>query len=491
MFQRIRKQVTNQNLRFRMAVLVVIPIMVTLLFFSVYQYFNQRNFIEQQVEHTNIQLGDFLLGSLRDGMLDNDQRMVRDSLAQISMNPSITRIWIINTKNVVKISSLSDEENRTLQLTSEGCVQCHKDSTPDQPRVIINVSGKDELMRVATPISNQPECWTCHPSNQKYLGVLLIDSPLPAAEKIILTDLLNNLILSVCFSMLIGLGAYFIINKLVVQRIEHLDTMLKTYTGGDFDLRATNIDRRHDEITSLGQTFNQMADKLKEHEQQLAERARVRELAIVEERERIAHELHDGIAQFLGYIITKTQAAHIFLEKGDTRKADGYMRQIETETQKQAIDVRASILGLKMFSGEKHEIASDIQKYINQSNLFMNIDIVPEIDQRLENLVLKPETELQLLRIMQEAISNVLKHSFAEKARVSLEYLEGDLLKLSIRDNGLGFNLDEVGTPGQPHFGLATMRERAESIGGSFEVKSAATVGTTISVTLKLPEKDQ
>jgi len=88
-----------------------------------------------------------------------------------------------------------------------------------------------------------------------------------------------------------------------------------------------------------------MADELAEHEAQVMETTRVRELAIVEERERIARELHDGIAQFLGYVTTKSQAAHLFIEKGDTQKADGFMRQIEAETRKQALDVRASILG--------------------------------------------------------------------------------------------------------------------------------------------------
>ena len=489
MLNRLIVQASNLNIRVKMAILVVIPIMLAMLFFSFSQYFNERSMIEQQLEDNTSQLGDLLLGSLRHSMLNNDQQLSRELLGGISQNKTIARIWIINLDNEIKISTKPEDEHKVWSLTSTGCVQCHQNAVQDQPRVIINITGQDELMRVATPILNLPECSNCHPSDKKYLGVLLIDTPLPASEKNILADLRNNLILSVCFALLIGLGAYFLISIMVVQRIENLHHLLKAYTGGDFKKRIPIRGRQHDEITSLGTTFNLMADELAEHEAQLIENARVREMAIVEERERIARELHDGIAQFLAYITTKAQAAHLFIEKGDTKKADGFMRQIEAETQKQALDVRASILGLKMVSGERLGLASDIRKYLNQSNLFMDIEVIPEVDPGLENLLLQPETELQLLRIMQEAISNVRKHSQAKSARVILEEPDKGLIELSIRDNGIGFDATATGGKGQPHFGLATMRERAESIGASFDVKSAPGSGTVISVTLSITEK--
>ena len=144
-----------------------------------------------------------------------------------------------------------------------------------------------------------------------------------------------------------------------------------------------------------------------------------------------------------------------------------------------------------MFSGKRQGLASDIRKYLSQSNLFMNLEIAPEMDEYVENLVLEPETELQLLRIMQEAISNVHKHSQAQKARVMLTYLGTNTLRLSISDNGIGFDSAAIIDKGQPHFGLATMQERAESIGAVFEVKSSPEDGTLITVTLKLPEKDR
>ena len=491
MFNGLIARVFNLNLRVRMAILVVIPIMLAMLFFSLSQYYNERSMIEKQLEQNTSQLGDLLLGSLRHSMLNNDRQLSRELVAGVTQNKSISRIWIINLNNEVKISNQTDEEGNAWSMKSPGCDQCHKYPVDNQPRVIINILGNDGLMRVATPILNLQECWACHDASKKYVGVLLIDTPLPDSEKNLLAELRTNLILSVCFSLLIGLVAYLLINFMVIQRIENLHNLLKHYTSGNFEKRVPISSGEGDEITALGQTFNRMADRLAEHEALVIETARVRETAIVEERERIARELHDGIAQFLGYITTKTQAAHLFIEKGDIQKADAFMRQIESETQKQALDVRASILGLKMVSGERQGLASDIRKYLNQSNMFMDIEVIAEVAPELENLLLPPETELQMMRIMQESISNVRKHSQAQTARVLLEQPDKGLVEMTIIDNGVGFDLKSVGAKGQPHFGLATMRERAESIGASFDVKSSPGSGTVIFVTLGYMEKDR
>ena len=111
-------------------------------------------------------------------------------------------------------------------------------------------------------------------------------------------------------------------------------------------------------------------------------------------------------------------------------------------------------------------------------------------DVTMERVLLPPETELQLMRIMQEAISNVRKHSQAGQAHVTLEQPDESLLEMTISDNGIGFDVTSIGTKGQPHFGLATMRERAESIGASFDVKSSPASGTVVFVTLSLAEKN-
>jgi signal transduction histidine kinase len=144
-----------------------------------------------------------------------------------------------------------------------------------------------------------------------------------------------------------------------------------------------------------------------------------------------------------------------------------------------------------MFSADRLGLASEIREYLDQSNRFVDLEVLYEVDPRFENLVLDPEIELQLLRIMQEAISNVRKHSQARKARVILECLDDGRFRISICDDGVGFDPAKIGGKGHPHFGLATMQERANGFGGVLDVKSIPGDGTVVCVTLNVPEKGQ
>ena len=98
-----------------------------------------------------------------------------------------------------------------------------------------------------------------------------------------------------------------------------------------------------------------------------------------------------------------------------------------------------------------------------------------------ENLAIPPAAELQLIRIIQESLANVRKHSKAAEANVTLQRQDGHLL-LVVEDDGTGFNPDARARSEFPRFGLSTMRERAESIGASFLVDTAPGAGTRVRV---------
>ena len=477
--------------------MVVIPIMTVLFILSIINYLVDRQVFEKQIELTSIQLGDVLLGSLRYEMIHNDQNLMRSTLTDVISTRTISRAWIINLQGQIKISSDPAEEGSLDLAQIQSCQKCHKFPVENRPRIIQDSSSDSGEMRIVTPIQNDRQCWGCHPTGQKHLGILLIDAPLVEVEKNLQSNLQKNLLIATLISLILGLGVYFIINHLIVSPIEDLNSVIDGYSRGDFKTRVPVDNRRFDEIASLGLSFNQMADKLEQHQSQVAEYTRVREMAIVEERERIARELHDGIAQFLGYVIAKSQAASLYLKKENIGKALEYIVQLESEAQKQAIDVRASILGLKIFSSQPQSLAADIRKTLEQSNRFMDLVVTAEIDECLENLVVNPEIELQLLRIVQEAVSNIRKHAqFSKKALVKMEFIqpegpahnEGETIRITIYDEGNGFDIRSVGEKGQPHFGLSTMRERAEAIGAIFSLESTPSQGTKVSVTLKLLE---
>jgi two-component system nitrate/nitrite sensor histidine kinase NarX len=99
-------------------------------------------------------------------------------------------------------------------------------------------------------------------------------------------------------------------------------------------------------------------------------------------------------------------------------------------------------------------------------------------------LDLPPETTAVVVRVLTEAVANVRRHAGASKVEVRL-HIEGDRLALAIEDDGAGFSVGDVGGPGDGHFGLTLMRERARGAGGQLSVRSAAGQGAC--VTLEVP----
>ncbi|MGC4104803.1 MAG: GAF domain-containing sensor histidine kinase [Thermomicrobiales bacterium] len=208
--------------------------------------------------------------------------------------------------------------------------------------------------------------------------------------------------------------------------------------------------------------------------------AQVQALATTAERERIAREMHDGAAQVLGYVITKAQATRAQVDGGQLERADASLIQMEDAARDAYADIRESILGLRTSLGEGTDLETVVRDYIqtwqDQSGIMATLEFDPQVGRRLSSL-----TEVQLLRIVQEALTNVRKHAAATQVVVSIVFDRGTILA-TIRDNGRGMNdLDGMAT-GVPRFGLTSMRERAESIRGTFRIMSEPGKGTIVGV---------
>jgi signal transduction histidine kinase len=207
----------------------------------------------------------------------------------------------------------------------------------------------------------------------------------------------------------------------------------------------------------------------------------VRDQAVAEERERLARELHDSLAQVLGYVSTKAQAAQELLRAGQPERAAVQIAQLGEAAREAYADVREGILGLRTSLGPGRSLSRAIHEYVarwhEQTGLAASVAIEPS--NALEQLT--PAAELQLLRIVQEALANVRKHAGAGKAEVCITRDDG-VVQVAVADDGRGFDVrrGRAGNPGLPQFGLATMRERAESVGGALEVVSTRGAGTRV-----------
>ncbi len=208
----------------------------------------------------------------------------------------------------------------------------------------------------------------------------------------------------------------------------------------------------------------------------------VRVLAITEERARIAREMHDSLAQVLGYVNTKVQATSVLLDNGRVDDAVRNLDQMGSAARSAYADVREGILSLRTSLQEDRGLVDTLRDYLNlweeQSGVHadLNADGIPP--NALSDLA-----EVQLLRIVQEALSNVRKHAKASRVEINLGVSDGQLVT-SVVDDGQGIAATTRPTFGVPQFGMSTMRERAEALGGTIDIKSARGQGTTVVVRL-------
>lgn len=209
---------------------------------------------------------------------------------------------------------------------------------------------------------------------------------------------------------------------------------------------------------------------------------RLRDMAVSEERLRIAREMHDGMAQVLAYVNTKAQAVREYMRSGKHEKATAQLEQLAAAARAVYTDAREGILALRTPVGPERSLTEALEGFMTQWQDQSGIsgEVVADGD-----LPLTPAAELQLLRIVQESLSNVRKHSHASHARVELRR-NGEHIRVVVEDDGAGFDLDSRSREGYPRFGLAIMRERAESVGGSLEIDSSADRGTRLTVRIPI-----
>jgi two-component system nitrate/nitrite sensor histidine kinase NarX len=204
-------------------------------------------------------------------------------------------------------------------------------------------------------------------------------------------------------------------------------------------------------------------------------------LAIQRERERIAREMHDGLAQVLAYVNTKSQAIEELLADGRVAEARRQLAELAAAARSVYVDVREAILSLSNPVPPDRGVAAALEEYAalfaESSKLAVPFRASPEAT----GARLSAAAQAEVFSIAREALTNVRKHARANRVSLNLA-LEGRELVLRIEDDGVGFEAEllAVGPERWPHFGLAGMRERAESVGGSIVWRSQPGHGAEI-----------
>lgn len=469
------------SLRARVALGVALPVLLALVGVSLVHYWRERELIEEQVRLTAVQVGEVALGSLSHVMMEKDQFHLDQILSDVGEMENVQQIMVVGEDGHVTASNTAFAEE-VLSPNGSGCIECHQIAPQERTRATILQASPDTL-RISTPIKNEPRCQTCHMEELEHLGVLLLDVSLLDIRTHILGNLKEDMVAAAGLTLLITTGVYLLLDRLFVHRFEQWQQPMDALAEGDFTARLPFSSGSKDEIDTLAASVNQMASELQRQVQDQEERHMLRQNAIVEERERIAREIHDGIAQFLGYVNHKVTAIRLLLQKDNFREAETQLLQLSDASEEAFVELRGEILGLRSSEMHNGDLISSLETFSKKFSELSGVTVEVNASLHDGNTELSPETELHLIRITQEALANVHKHAQTDQAWVRIE-LDEQTLEISIEDHGVGF--DPYGPPSdkRPHFGLKTMRERADAIGADFNVDTSPGEGTRVTVVL-------
>ena len=213
-----------------------------------------------------------------------------------------------------------------------------------------------------------------------------------------------------------------------------------------------------------------------------------RALAILTERERLARELHDDLGQVLAFISTQGRVIQQLLARGDVSTAGSYTARLIEAADEADIDIRESILSLRApfhRQGLIPALQDYLRRYEERYGLHIEL-LLPEYG--LES-AFEPVAEVQILRILQEGLTNARKHASAHCVQIAISSHDGRV-QIVMQDDGKGFEPGKFQGDRPRGFGLQFMRERAEAIGGNLELRSAPGKGTEVLLVVPVKESD-
>jgi NarL family two-component system sensor histidine kinase LiaS len=306
-------------------------------------------------------------------------------------------------------------------------------------------------------------------ANEQVLGVIFTKLAYPIEQSEFLQSILRSLIIPVTIGLVIsgaiaGVLFGFLIARGLTHRLRVLAEAADHWSKGNFAALAR--DTSGDELGQLARRLNQMAEQL----QNLLETRQ--ELATLEERNRLARELHDSVKQQVFATAMQVGAARALLDqnpeasKENLAEAEQLVRQAQQELTSLIRELRPAALEGKGLATALRDCVTD---WSRQSH------IPAEVRVRGERHLPLP-LEQALFRVVQEALTNIARHSGAKSVEVDLVWKWNEV-SLTVSDNGRGFNTAAANGKG---LGLQSMRERVEALGGHLEVKSKPGSGTQV-----------
>lgn len=293
-----------------------------------------------------------------------------------------------------------------------------------------------------------------------------------------------------CLAVMAVAGLYFGLrgSYLIKGRLGDILLFVTTLRRGKFTERMITFEK--DEIGLISEELNQLSGYLQEQVyslQSLAEEKTelsqtARTAAIMEERQRLARDLHDAVSQQL-FALSMLSSASLRTLEQNPGQAREQLEQISDIAVKAQGEMRALLLHLRPVQLSGESLCEGIIKLIHELKQKTNLEFDASIDE-IDNL--SKAAEDHIFRIVQEALSNILRHAHATKVKLVLTEEDG-YIHLFIGDNGKGFNIHRER---MASYGLKTMRERCEQIGGTYNIRSKEKEGTYIDILIPAKRRE-
>ncbi|MEM7335712.1 MAG: histidine kinase [Chloroflexota bacterium] len=312
-------------------------------------------------------------------------------------------------------------------------------------------------------------------NNNQLVGVAVLTYQLPFITRELFVPILQVVLLT---TIPLTIGAIFIgtifgffTSRSMTNRIKKMTLAAEAWSQGDFSVVAQ--DGGGDELGQLSRRLNQMAEQL----QNLIDTSQ--ELATVEERNRLARDLHDSIKQQL-FATSMQLGAAINLFETDSQTARTHITTAEKLANQAQKELTGLIQELRPAALDGQGLPEALKAYLQDWSKHTGI----RANFRLQNAQTLPlAIEQSLFRMSQEALANIARHSLATAVDVHLSW-QDEQFTMTLSDNGVGFDTQAI----KSGIGLKSMQERLAMINGCFDINSTPTKGTIIQATVPLKE---
>ena len=412
-------------------------------------------------------LNSWLISGAMNGLSAMDERGQRMSFYPASLSGGDASLLVLDARqNLLAVTppeqaapggqpiSSSEELQTLLAVASEG------ESNPER----LFVLTPENKLFVAAPIQD---------AQRQVLGFLVFHGtvfPLEQPYGQLIAVFGASLVFFTLAAGAVGTLFGFISARGLSRRLHRVSATADSWSRGDFT--AFIYDKSGDELGQLARRLNLMAEQL----QNLLQARQ--ELATLEERNRLARDLHDSVKQQVFATVMQVGAARALLKR-DPQAAETHLAEAEQLARQAQAELTGLIRELRPATLQGRGLVQALQEY---TVAWSRQNSIP-VDMRLEGERGLPlSVEQALFRVAQEALSNIARHSAASRVALYLAW-ERDEVAMTIADDGSGFDLASAEAQG---VGLRSMRERTEALGGQLTVDTAAGHGTRLRVVIGL-----